>query len=104
MSDTNHAVNPNHQNSSHITAAMTNQHFTKTELAILKILSDGRPHLISEMKYELDDLGQINLKVHISNMRKKLKPSGQGIVCVFIQRQTGYQHVRFLHSPYDGVH
>jgi len=78
--------------------------YTKTEMKILKILSDGQRHHIEEMRLEMDDIGQCRVKMHVSNIRKKLKSKGEDIVCVFRNRRTFYQHVRLLHSPYDGRH
>jgi DNA-binding response OmpR family regulator len=80
-----------------------NGQLTKTEEAILVMLSDGLSHTRKELMGCLwDELaGRGALQVHILNLRKKL-PAGEAIVCTARGRTFGYQHVRLLCNPYDG--
>ena len=63
-------------------AGETPVHLTRTEFAILKILMQNPTQVISKSalldKISLDtpDCGENSLKVHISNLRKKLKTAG----------------------------
>jgi hypothetical protein len=75
---------------------MQNNHFTKTEIAILNRLSDGRMHARRELRSLIDEQSSYsNLSDHVSNIRKKLPP-GEDIVCVARYRRLNYQHVRLL--------
>ena len=73
------------------------EEFTPTERDILAVLSDGMPHSRTELHACLpDELGGfVNLRMHISRMRKKLRPAGQDITSV---NGIGYQLVRLLAS------
>lgn len=83
---------------------MTNG-FTKTEQAILQLLSDGGPHKRDDIKALLpDELAELSqVYWHVSNLRKKLESRGETIVCERANRCTHYRHVRLLKSPYDGL-
>lgn len=78
--------------------------FTPTQAAILRLLSDGLPHNRYEIHRLLpDDLSQLTaLQMHISRIRKQLRPSGQDILCTLVNRRICYQHVRLLASANDG--
>ena len=75
--------------------------FTQTEAAMMDVLSDGNRHTKEELHGCLpDELGSTNnIKVHISNMRKKLQPSGRDIVCISrgYRRSVLYQLVQLLY-------
>lgn len=68
--------------------------YTPVERRILKKLSDGQPHLVTDMMFCLnDELGaKSNLSEHIGNIRKKLPPD-EYIVCEIKFRKTYYRHV-----------
>jgi hypothetical protein len=76
--------------------------FTPTQQRILKILSDGRPHSITELRTALNDELAVRcaLKVHICHIRKKLRPIGQDILFEITGKIDGtyysYRHVRLL--------
>lgn len=78
--------------------------FTKTQRNILDVLADGMPHSTKELKKCLwDELsGDDTIYVHISNIRKVLRPLGQDIVCEFKDSRYFYRHIRLIASPYDG--
>ena len=78
--------------------------FTKTEKSILELLSDGQGHDLGELRKLLpDELGdRVNVRVHIYNIRKKLEPEGETILCEMRWRKGFYRHVRLLHSSHDG--
>lgn len=82
---------------------MASNGYTKTEQAILDILSDGKPHFRKELHVCCGPSLMKVVTTHIVNIRKKLPP-GQDIVAVV--RNQGklpmYQHVRTLASPNDG--
>lgn len=84
--------------------------FTRTQSAMLDVLADGMPHTRMELHACLDDeLGPLsNICMHISNIRKILRPKGQDIVCELVHvtikggSKIQYRHVRLLASAYDG--
>ena len=78
--------------------------FTPTEQKMLAILADGLPHTQEELHACLyDDLGRLgNIHMHISNIRKILRPCGESIICEFFRRKRWYRHVRLLASAVDG--
>jgi DNA-binding winged helix-turn-helix (wHTH) protein len=78
--------------------------FTPTERRILNILADGQPHVLHDLHRCLnDDLSAMStLYSHVYNLRAKLRPKGQDILCENIRRRCYYRHVRLLASPYDG--
>ena len=78
--------------------------FTPTERAMLAVLSDGLPHRRQELIACLpDELGlAVNMQMHVSRARKKLRPVGQDIVCEIVNRQFCYRHVRLLASACNG--
>jgi len=75
--------------------------FTKTQRAILDVLSDGGPHPREELRQCLDDelASLAAMRVHLSELRKLLRPQGQDIICELRHRKTHYRHVRLL-KPY----
>lgn len=75
-------------------------HFTPTEQRMLKILSDGFPHHKSELQACLYD-EESTIRQHIYNIRAKLRPRGEDIVCELRLHGIHYRHVRLLASPYD---
>lgn len=79
---------------------MPNNGYTPTQQRMLSILADGFPHTREELHGCLwDELGALsNIQMHISNLRKKLKPEGETVVCVIKHRRIHYQHVRLLKS------
>jgi len=83
---------------------MTRVGFTHTQSAILDILSDGLRHRKEELATCLpDELSAIdNLKFHLSNIRKVIRPRGEDIICEWYQRIRYYRHVRLLSNPYRG--
>lgn len=77
--------------------------FTPTEQRILSVLADGEPHSREELYQCIDDeLANRKrvLAVHICNIRLKLKPYGQTIVCQIGGIPVSYRHVVLLR---DGV-
>lgn len=73
--------------------------FTVTEERILKMLRDGQRHT----KYELVTAINPNnlnsyaaMAMHISNIRKKLRPVGEDIICELSGRIIHYRHVRLI--------
>lgn len=74
--------------------------FTPTQQLVIDALSDGKPHLKQELRdvlgCEEDDYNK--LRVTISNLRIRLRPIGQDIVCRVQYRRIYYQHVRLLNS------
>lgn len=78
--------------------------FTPTQAKMLKVLSDGLPHPVSELQECLyDDRGIAhNVNAHLTAIRKLLRPRGEDIICQHINHSHRYRHVRLLHSPSDG--
>ena len=78
---------------------------TPTERRILALLADGRAHTRAELLALLsDDLGApSNVRAHVSNLRRRLRPKGEEIVCEVRYRcQVCYRHVRLL-TPAAGT-
>ena len=75
---------------------------TNVQKKILEALSDGRPHTPQDLfKCLSDEMGSpATVAVHITGIRKKLRPKGQDISCETINRQAYYRHVRLLSSHY----
>lgn len=79
---------------------MTSNHFTLTELAILRVLSDGQPHTKDELQKCLpDELTSASVvRAHVSNIRKKIHPE-QRIICEMRgNRRIHYRHVKIISS------
>lgn len=80
--------------------------FSITESKILNVLIDGRPHIPEEIMDHFGDglAERRTLAVHICNIRKRLEPRGETIVCVTKGRlrPIAYQWVRLLPSACDG--
>ena len=77
--------------------------YTNSERIFLTILSDGRQHTLNEL---LEALGEdaesiMNVRVHISKLRKKLRASSMGIICEPMGNDSSYRLVQYLASPYD---
>lgn len=66
--------------------------YTKTERAILNMLSDGQPHLPDDLLALLpdDQSGPECLHNHLCRMRKKL-PGKQAIICQFLYRKRWFR-------------
>lgn len=77
---------------------MTDNGFTKTQNAILAVLSDGQPHTREELHRCLpDDMTEMSaVRVHVCNIRKVLRLKGQDIVCELKNGRIHYRHVRIL--------
>lgn len=74
--------------------------FTKTEQRIIDRLSDGRSHSKDDLMAVIDELCSVhNLRMHISNLRKKL-PKDQLVLCIYhgSPPKSHYQHVRLLNG------
>lgn len=71
---------------------------TPTQQRFLDVLGDGLPHSRDQLRNCLPDpLGDYsNVQLHISYLRKKLRPRGQDILCVFHQKSFYYRWVRLL--------
>ena len=78
------------------------RNFTPTELRILEVLSDGKAHPRKELIEAIDELAEKStLKVHLSNLRKKLLNNGQNVLCTLVNRGICYQHVRLTGNSQD---
>lgn len=77
---------------------------TPTENRIVDMLSDGLPHSRDQLMTCLyDDMGSYpNLNQHLFHLRRKIAPTGIGIVCELVRRGIHYRMVRFLASACDG--
>lgn len=78
--------------------------FTKTQQAILGVLSDGLPHSMDELKACFDDelVDDGTVRFHLSNTRAVLRKHGEDILCVIVNRRYRYRHVRLLASAVNG--
>ncbi len=71
--------------------------FTPIQRAMLDVLADGHPHTREELHACLyDDMGAMsNIRAHLTNLRKKLRPAGRDVAC---ERVNGIVRYRLL-SP-----
>jgi hypothetical protein len=73
---------------------------TPTEERLLRVLCDGLRHTKKELAAAaLDDAVQYGpsaLRKYICTLRDKLRPLGQGIVCLVVWHYRYYQLVRFI--------
>ena len=71
--------------------------FTPTQQKIMNLLSDGEPHgkidIYNCLPYELGQLNSVHR--HLTHIRRKLKPKGEGILCVIVNRKLAYRYVAF---------
>jgi hypothetical protein len=73
---------------------------TPIQTAMLKVLSDGRPHTRAELHACCGPSSLGTIRVHLCYLRKKLSQRGEDIICVSKGTSLHYQHVRLLVSPY----
>lgn len=66
--------------------------FTPTQREIMNLLSDGKTHTKEELhKLLYDDLGAVsNVFVHITNLRKIIRPAGYIITIQSLRRKPYY--------------
>lgn len=78
--------------------SVANGKFTPTQRRILAVLADGDAHTPEELLKCLDDelATKPNLRVHLSLIRRHLRPAGQDILCVYVGRDYLYRHVRLI--------
>lgn len=77
--------------------------WTETEVRILKVLSDGHMHEKAHLqKCVNDELSTHAVNSHLRNIRRKLRPIGEDIICQFYDKKLFYRHVRLLTSPTNG--
>lgn len=79
--------------------------FTKTQQIIIDMLSDGKPHFITDLIRACDGQAKLSaVQMHISNIRSKIRPKGMDIVCLnegnMQYRRKRYQMVRLLSDIY----
>lgn len=84
---------------------MANNDFTKTQQVLVDQLSDGRPHSITDLVRVCHGQAKLTaVQMHISNIRKKLRPKGVDIVCLnegnMQYRRKRYQMVRLMGDMY----
>lgn len=68
---------------------------TPTERRMLTMLSDGMPHDREELQKCLwDDRGdKVNIKPHLSRIRRVLRLDGEDVICEFFGRTLNYRHI-----------
>jgi hypothetical protein len=82
----------------------TDTKFTPVESRMLDVLSDGMAHTGDELHACLWDTDgdRSNIRTHLANLRRKLRPKGHDIVCIYIHGAAPrYRHVRLLKSPVE---
>jgi hypothetical protein len=78
-------------------------HYTPTEQAMLKVLSDGMAHPLDDLRACLSDELAVSstVRVHLLNLRKKLRTINQDVLCVYVWGRHSkplYRHVRLITS------
>lgn len=83
---------------------MSTPTFTGVQLKMASLLADGLPHTRQELHNCLyDELGSIlTVRVHLCNIRKKLRLVGEDILCEYIKGKMHYRRIRLLPSATDG--
>lgn len=78
--------------------------FTNVESRMMELLGDGHPHRPDELHTCLwDREGPVsNVNIHISNLRKKLRPTGQDIICQQLDGRSHFRLVRLTASHARG--
>jgi hypothetical protein len=72
-------------------------HWTPTQQKIINVLSDGQPHQKRELQDCLDELAEPNaIHVHVTLIRRKLRPVGEEILCVNRDGKSYFRHVRVV--------
>lgn len=71
--------------------------FTPVEQKIMDVLCDSKPHLKSHIVHEVGEgyWSDANLRIHLTNIRKKLPP-GHEIIC---QVDSHHTYFRYLVTP-----
>lgn len=77
---------------------MSKDKFTPTQQRIVDLLSDGKPHTRKELHGCLwDELASRSMiKYHLCHIRKVLRPRGEDILCLYLNRTYQYQHVKLI--------
>ena len=72
-----------------------------TEQRLMDLLSDGLPHTKKEMVPCLADPlgGETNVKTHLHNLRKKLLPRNEAVLCVIVGGRIKYQFSPAKYCP-----
>lgn len=72
--------------------------FTATEQRIMDLLADGKRHTRDELFSCLEDEMQKkdNVNVHLTYIRRKIRPVGHDIISISQQGTTYYQHVTLV--------
>lgn len=71
--------------------------WTPTQQKLIDALADGLPKSPEELHAAIGGYGAVkNIWAHLSAIRKKLRPRGQDIVCVYQKRKLHYLHVGLL--------
>ncbi len=77
---------------------MTNG-FTPTQERLLDVLADGQSHQKNDLMAAIGTEATSSLlRVHLTFLRRKLRPMGQDVVCELLQERTYYRQVRKI-SP-----
>lgn len=83
---------------SRLSSAGASAVYTPTEQRIIDVLADGEAHPRSELMACIEDEMALPsaLALHLVNIRKKLRPLGQTVLCLNNGkvRPTAYQQVR----------
>ena len=74
---------------------------TPTEQRMAEILADGLPHTKEELHACCGPSSIEVVYFHINNLKTKLRPQGEDIICEFKFMKYYYRQVRLLASPYN---
>lgn len=75
--------------------------FSPTEVEILTLLSDGKPHHRDEIRDKCVLSTSTQVSQHIQRIRKKVARVGQAVPCVLEKGRICYQHVQLLDISQD---
>lgn len=72
--------------------------YTPTQRRIMDILSDGMPHPKEEIQETFYDPMAVSgaVRTHISYLRKKIEPTGFGILIEYVNHGICYRLVQFV--------
>ena len=79
---------------------------TPTERRMFDLLAEGEPvsrDALKELTNEGEYCTNANLRMHVSNVRRKMQDPAVLIMAVCTNKGWTYRMVRRLSSPYDGI-
>ena len=79
--------------------------FTPTQRRMMKVLGDGLPHTRHELRdcFNDDRAADNNTRVHLTALRKKLRPQGKDILVEYVRSSLHYRLIQRLDFTPDST-